>query len=234
MSWRSTVTGLARRRAVGLPLVLGMVWLGGWWLFVLAAWSGSLALHEFYAMTRSLRPLVIAGYLGLAADAASPPRPAASPGSAGEPVRDGRARVPAQGLRRHEAVGDGRGRRDGARRAWIGLGLVALLALRDAARARAAGGVHRAARRLGRRHARVLRRPRWSAGTSSRRRSRRARRGRGSSAARSATSSSRSSPSTRTATSSSRSARRSCSGGARASPRRSATCSSRCSSATWA
>jgi phosphatidate cytidylyltransferase len=51
--------------AIGLPLVLGLVWLGGWWLFVLAAAVGLLALHEFYAMTRPLRPIVIAGYLGL-------------------------------------------------------------------------------------------------------------------------------------------------------------------------
>ena len=51
--------------AAGLPLVLGMVWLGGWWLFFLMAAVGLLALHEYYAMTRPLRPIVIAGYLGL-------------------------------------------------------------------------------------------------------------------------------------------------------------------------
>jgi phosphatidate cytidylyltransferase len=51
--------------AAGLPLVLGLVWLGGWWLFALAAVVGLLALHEYYAMTRPLRPIVIAGYLGL-------------------------------------------------------------------------------------------------------------------------------------------------------------------------
>ena len=50
---------------VGLPLVLGLVWLGGWWLFVLVAAAGFIALHEFYFMTRPLRPLVIAGYAGL-------------------------------------------------------------------------------------------------------------------------------------------------------------------------
>ena len=50
---------------VGLPLVLGLVWLGGWWLCVLAGAVGLLALHEFYAMTRALRPIVLAGYLGL-------------------------------------------------------------------------------------------------------------------------------------------------------------------------
>lgn len=50
--------------AVGLPLVLGLVWLGGWWLFALAAVAALVALHEFYRMARPLRPLVPAGYLG--------------------------------------------------------------------------------------------------------------------------------------------------------------------------
>ena len=50
---------------VGLPAVLGLVWLGGWWLWVLAAAAGLIALHEFYAMARPLRPLVLAGYTGL-------------------------------------------------------------------------------------------------------------------------------------------------------------------------
>jgi phosphatidate cytidylyltransferase len=51
--------------AVGLPAVLGLVWLGGWWLWGLAAVAGLVALHEFYVMARSLRPLVLAGYAGL-------------------------------------------------------------------------------------------------------------------------------------------------------------------------
>jgi phosphatidate cytidylyltransferase len=42
-----------------------MVWLGGWWLFLLALAVGLLALHEYYEMTRPLRPILIAGYLGL-------------------------------------------------------------------------------------------------------------------------------------------------------------------------
>jgi phosphatidate cytidylyltransferase len=50
--------------AVGVPLVLVFVWLGGWWLFVVAAAAALAALHEFYGMTRPLRPLVLAGYLG--------------------------------------------------------------------------------------------------------------------------------------------------------------------------
>jgi len=50
--------------AAGLPLVLGVVWLGSWWLFALCAVAALLALHEFYSMTRPLRPLVPAGYIG--------------------------------------------------------------------------------------------------------------------------------------------------------------------------
>ena len=46
-----------------LPVVLGLAWLGGWWLTALAAVAAVLALHEFYSMTRSLRPLVLAGYV---------------------------------------------------------------------------------------------------------------------------------------------------------------------------
>ncbi len=62
------MTNLASRllvAAVGLPLVLGFTWLGGWWLFVLAAAAGLVALHEYYAMIRPLRPIAIAGHLGL-------------------------------------------------------------------------------------------------------------------------------------------------------------------------
>jgi phosphatidate cytidylyltransferase len=50
--------------AVGLPLVVGLLWLGGWWLFVLVTIVALIALHEFYAVTRNLRPLVLAGYAG--------------------------------------------------------------------------------------------------------------------------------------------------------------------------
>ena len=48
-----------------LPVVLGVVWLGGWWLFGIALVGGLLALHELYAMARGLRPLVLGGYVGL-------------------------------------------------------------------------------------------------------------------------------------------------------------------------
>lgn len=51
--------------AVLLPLVLGVVWLGGWWLCGLAIVGGLMALHELYVMGRGLRPLVLSGYVGL-------------------------------------------------------------------------------------------------------------------------------------------------------------------------
>lgn len=49
---------------IGLPLVLGMVWLGGWWLFGLAAIAAVIAVHEFVTMARPLRPLALAVYAG--------------------------------------------------------------------------------------------------------------------------------------------------------------------------
>jgi phosphatidate cytidylyltransferase len=49
-----------------LPLVIGLVYLGDWWLWGLALVGGLLALHELYVMTRDLRPLVLGGYLGFA------------------------------------------------------------------------------------------------------------------------------------------------------------------------
>ena len=47
-----------------LPVVLYLVWLGGWWVTGLALVGALLALHELYVMGRSLRPLVLAGYAG--------------------------------------------------------------------------------------------------------------------------------------------------------------------------
>jgi phosphatidate cytidylyltransferase len=49
---------------VALPIVLYLVWLGGWWIASLALVAAVLALHELYVMGRSLRPLVLAGYAG--------------------------------------------------------------------------------------------------------------------------------------------------------------------------
>jgi phosphatidate cytidylyltransferase len=50
--------------AAGLPIVLGSAYLGGWFLFALLAAATLVALHEFYRLARSLRPLVLAGYGG--------------------------------------------------------------------------------------------------------------------------------------------------------------------------
>jgi phosphatidate cytidylyltransferase len=53
--------------AAALPLVLGLVYLGGWPLFGLALAVVLVSLHEYAALTRPLRPLVLAAYLGAAA-----------------------------------------------------------------------------------------------------------------------------------------------------------------------
>ena len=51
---------------VGLPVVLAALWAGGWWLFGLVVSAGVIALHEYFVMTRPLRPVSLAGYAGLA------------------------------------------------------------------------------------------------------------------------------------------------------------------------
>jgi len=50
--------------AAALPIVLGVVYLGGWWMFALLALAAGLALHEFWLLARSLSPLAPAGYAG--------------------------------------------------------------------------------------------------------------------------------------------------------------------------
>ncbi len=50
--------------ALGLPVVLGAVYLGGWWLAGLAMAGALLALHELFRLTRALRPVVLAGFVG--------------------------------------------------------------------------------------------------------------------------------------------------------------------------
>ncbi len=50
--------------AVGLPVVVAAVYLGGWWLFALTVVVALIGLHELFWMTRTLRPVVLAGYLG--------------------------------------------------------------------------------------------------------------------------------------------------------------------------
>jgi phosphatidate cytidylyltransferase len=50
--------------AAAIPVVLGAVYLGGWWLWVLIAAAGLVALHEFWLLARPLSPLAPAGYVG--------------------------------------------------------------------------------------------------------------------------------------------------------------------------
>jgi phosphatidate cytidylyltransferase len=50
--------------AIGLPIVLGVVYLGGWWVFALALVAGLISLHEFWLLCRPLAPLAPAGYIG--------------------------------------------------------------------------------------------------------------------------------------------------------------------------
>jgi phosphatidate cytidylyltransferase len=49
---------------VGVPVVLLIVWAGGWWLFALAGVAAVLALHEYALMIRTLRPVILAAYTG--------------------------------------------------------------------------------------------------------------------------------------------------------------------------
>ncbi len=47
--------------------MLALVYLGGWWLFGLAAVGAVLALHEYAGLVRPLRPVVLAAYVGVLA-----------------------------------------------------------------------------------------------------------------------------------------------------------------------
>jgi phosphatidate cytidylyltransferase len=50
--------------AVAIPIVLGAVYLGGWWLFALVAVVAAIALHEFWLLARPVSPLAPAGDVG--------------------------------------------------------------------------------------------------------------------------------------------------------------------------
>jgi len=50
--------------AILLPIVLGAVYLGGWYLFALVAIGAAIALHEYWLLGRALSPLAPAGYIG--------------------------------------------------------------------------------------------------------------------------------------------------------------------------
>lgn len=47
-----------------VPIVLGAVYLGGWWVFALAGIAAAISLHEYWLMARPLAPLAPAGYIG--------------------------------------------------------------------------------------------------------------------------------------------------------------------------
>ncbi|MFL5926014.1 MAG: phosphatidate cytidylyltransferase [Gaiellaceae bacterium] len=49
-----------------LPIVLGAVYLGGWWVFALVAVGAGVSLHEYWLLARPLAPLALAGYVGAA------------------------------------------------------------------------------------------------------------------------------------------------------------------------
>jgi phosphatidate cytidylyltransferase len=49
-----------------LPIVLGAVYLGGWWVFALVAIAAGVSLHEYWLLARPLAPLTLAGYVGTA------------------------------------------------------------------------------------------------------------------------------------------------------------------------
>jgi phosphatidate cytidylyltransferase len=67
---REALGPLLSRVLVAIPLlalVLGAIYVGGWFLFGAALAAGLLALHEYAELVRPLRPLVLAAYLGAAA-----------------------------------------------------------------------------------------------------------------------------------------------------------------------
>jgi phosphatidate cytidylyltransferase len=53
--------------AILLPLALGVLWLGDWYLVAFGVVVAVLALHELWTMARDHRPVVIAGYAGAVA-----------------------------------------------------------------------------------------------------------------------------------------------------------------------
>ncbi len=50
--------------AIGLPVVLGVAYLGGWWMFALVTVAAAVSLHEYFLLSRELRPLTPAGWIG--------------------------------------------------------------------------------------------------------------------------------------------------------------------------
>ena len=148
-----------RRRWSLLPVVLGVVYLGGWWLFALAAVAAAVALHEYWLLARPLAPLAPAGLRRRRARARRR-RGRRARLDARRRALDLRARVRPEG-----DLGGARRRRRSRSAArvmgavWIGVGLGVPDPAARAPRPRPARVVHGAARGLGGRHVRLLRRP---------------------------------------------------------------------------
>lgn len=51
--------------AIGLPVILGVAWAGGWWMFALVLVAALIALDELYRAGREFRPLTLAGFGGV-------------------------------------------------------------------------------------------------------------------------------------------------------------------------
>ena len=107
------------------------LWAGGWWLFALVMPAALLALHEFFVMTKPLRPIPLAGYAGLAgvliAAAASGPRA----GLSAPCWRRSRSRSCSRGWPRRRARRRSPSASTLLGTAWIGFGLGCVLLLRD-------------------------------------------------------------------------------------------------------
>lgn len=50
--------------AAAIPVVLGAIYFGGYWLFALVALAAVIALHEFWLLAKPLAPLAPAGHIG--------------------------------------------------------------------------------------------------------------------------------------------------------------------------
>jgi phosphatidate cytidylyltransferase len=48
---------------VGLPIVLGLVYLGGWWFVALTAVGAVFALHEVFLLSKRFHPVALAGFV---------------------------------------------------------------------------------------------------------------------------------------------------------------------------
>ena len=193
---------------VGLPVVLGIVWLGGWWLFGLVAAiarGGRARVRADGASAAAART----GCLRRVDPRARRRRERRRRVDARRLPHRVRRRIRAQRRRRDPRAVDCGDRRDRALRGVDRSRPRSPGAVAEDARRAAPARIHRDAHRVRRGHVRVFRRPPDRPPQARADAVARARRGRASSSARSSASSSRSSPSTPTGTTTSRSGRRS-------------------------